>query len=116
LQKNEEILAVNQPGDMRPLNDFTDDVEQSTPVALNGEDIKSFVKTAMLATSEDRELVEEDLSRVLTALRINSQGRMSNEKKKESFAKGICSLCEVHFGRYKESEQAHILGEQPDLL
>jgi hypothetical protein len=111
VKQNEEIHAVNQPGDMRPLNDYKDDVEQSAPVALNGEDIKSFVKTAMLATSEDRELVEEDLGRVLTALGVNSQGRMSNEKKKESFAKGIHALCEVHFGRYKESEQAHILGE-----
>jgi hypothetical protein len=52
--------------------------------------------------------VEED---ILTALGINSQGRISNEQKKESSAKGIRALCDVHFGRYKEMEQAHILGE-----
>ena len=78
-KQNEELLAVNQPGDLRPLNDYLDDEEQSTPVALNGKDIKSFVKTAMLSASEDREAVEEDLGKVLTALGINSQGRISNE-------------------------------------
>jgi hypothetical protein len=54
-EQNKDLLTVNQPGDLRPLNDYTDDVEQSAHVALNGEDIKSFVKTAMLSTSEDRE-------------------------------------------------------------
>ena len=39
-KQNEELLAVNQPGDLRPLNDYPDDEEQSTPVALNGKDIK----------------------------------------------------------------------------
>ena len=71
--------SSRQPRDLRPLNDYPDDEEQSAHVALNGEDIKSFVKTAMLSASEDREVVEEDIGKVLTALGINSQGRISNE-------------------------------------
>ena len=39
-KQNEQLLAVNQPGDLMPLNDYPHDEEPSVPVALNGEDIK----------------------------------------------------------------------------
>jgi len=36
---------------------------------------------------------------------------MINEAKEDAFAKGIRTLCNVHFGNYAKKEQAHILGE-----
>jgi len=76
---------------------------------LTGEDTKAFIKAAL--PESGKAVRTEDVHSVLSALGLDKSGYMSNEIKKESFAKGIRTLCDFHFGNYAEKEQADILGE-----
>ena len=106
---NQKLLASNQPGDYRPMNEYPPE-EESTATPLSGADIRSFVK-ASLENNSNNEVTGVDLENVLSALGLDKQGHMTNEAKKDRFAKGIRTLCNAHFGNYAEKEQAHILGE-----
>jgi len=79
------------------------------PPPLAGLDIKSFVKAALLKLG--KEVMKEDVHSVLSTLGLDKNGHMTNQIKKESFAKGIWTLYNLYFGNYAEKEQANILVE-----
>ena len=47
----------------------------------------------------------------MAALGLDSEDRVSNSVKKESFAKGIRTLVDFHFRNYDENEHADIMGK-----
>ena len=83
--------------------------DDDPPVPLTGDDFKAFVK-ALLALSK-KEVSSNDVDNVIRALGLDEQGHMTKEAKKDAFAKGIHTLCDVHFRNYAEKEEADILGE-----
>ena len=79
------------------------------PPSLTGKDIKAFGKAGLSISG--KEVSNDDVTSVFSALGLDKSSHMTNTIKKESFAKGIWTLCDFHFGNYAENEQADILGE-----
>ena len=99
---NRKLLAKNQPGDFRSTNEHLHEGDV-IPEDPTGADIKAFVKAALSSSSND-------VDYIVRALGLD-KGHISNKAKKDALAKGIRTLCDVHFGNYTEKEQADILGE-----
>ena len=97
-QLNQKLLATNQPGHYRPMNDYPPPEDNDPPAPLSTDDINAFVKASI--ASSKKEVSPADGKNVLCALGLPTQGHMTNEAKMDAFAKGIHTLYDVHFGNY----------------
>ena len=104
---NKQLLASNQPGNHHPLGYDHDPPPPPEPYTPEG--MKKFVQTAL---STNGGLPSNlDLLNVLSSLKLDYEGRVTNMATKTNFIKGMSFLCDFHFSNYNEHEQADIRGE-----
>ena len=61
--------------------------------------------------SKHYKIAEVDLIQVLEALGLDTKGCVSKKVSKDSFVKGMCTICDFHFSSYEEVARADVLGE-----
>lgn len=99
---NKELLSNNVERDHRPLI-------TGPPQPFESSDLKDFVKAAL--NTKTQKVAEPDLVNVLCALGLDKHGRVTNQASKDSFVKGLQTLCDIHFSSYANEERADIMGE-----
>jgi len=110
---NQKFWAKDDLEDFYPSGNHTIDVTDlpidNASSVISGEDVKTFVKTALSCCRKS--LSQSQLEEVLVALGLDKSSHMINKARKEQFVQGIQTLCNVHFSNHDETQYADMMGE-----